>query len=116
MGFESLARLVYAMTAGAALCLQGVAAAAATEPKAQVQGDLPADLRAAVVHAVGDTDKPIENRFEARRRARDAAEDAITVLRSEGYYAYDVEPDLGDGDTPKPLVKIAPGPRFHLGQ
>ncbi|MBS0362227.1 MAG: outer membrane protein assembly factor, partial [Proteobacteria bacterium] len=61
------------------------------------------------------TDRPIENRFEARRRARDAAEDAIVVLRSEGYYAYDVEPDVGDGDNPKPLVKIVTGPRFHLG-
>jgi translocation and assembly module TamA len=68
-----------------------------------------------VVRAIGDTDKPIENRFEARRRAREAAEDAITVLRSEGYYAYDVEPDVGEGDAPKALVKVAPGPRFRLG-
>ncbi|HEY3947465.1 autotransporter assembly complex family protein [Phenylobacterium sp.] len=110
-----MARLVYAVAAGAALCLQGLCAAAA-EPKAQVQGDLPADLRAAVVRAVGDTDRPIENRFEARRRARDAAEDAIAVLRSEGYYAYDVQPDVGEGDTPRPLILITPGPRFHLGQ
>src|SRR6202000_146933 len=85
------------------------------EPKPQVQADLRADLRAAVTRAVGDTDKPIENRFEARRRAREAAEDAIAVLRSEGYYAYDVEPDVGDGDAPKALVKVAPGPRFILG-
>jgi translocation and assembly module TamA len=53
---------------------------------------------------VGETDRPIENRFEARRRAREAAEDAIAVLRSEGYYAYDVEPDVGEGDAPKALV------------
>ncbi|MBS0333021.1 MAG: outer membrane protein assembly factor [Proteobacteria bacterium] len=112
---ESLARLVYAVTAGAALWLQGLAVQAA-EPKAQVQGELPGDLRAEVVRAIGDTDRPIENRFEARRRARDAAEDATAVLRSEGYYAYDIEPDVGDGDTPRPVVKIAPGPRFHLGQ
>src|SRR6185312_9355442 len=115
-GFESLARLVYAVTAGAALCLQGLAAPAqAAEAKAQVEGALPPDLRAAVVRAIGDTDRPIENRFEARRRAREAAEDAITVLRSEGYYAYDVEPDVGEGDAPKALVKVAPGPRFVLG-
>ena len=77
---------------------------------------MPADLRAAVAHAVGDTERPIENRFEARRRAREAAEDAIAVLRSEGYYAYDVQPDVGEGDAPKALVKIAPGRRFVLGQ
>ncbi len=86
------------------------------EPKAQIEGDLTPDLRAAVTRAVGDTERPIENRFEARRRAREAAEDAITVLRSEGYYAYDVQPDVGEGDAPKALVKIAPGPRFKLGQ
>jgi len=112
-----LARLVYAVTAGAALCLQGLAAPAqAAEAKAQVEGTLPPDLRAAVVRAIGDTDRPIENRFEARRRAREAAEDAITVLRSEGYYAYDVEPDVGEGDAPKALVKVAPGPRFLFGR
>ena len=117
-----MARLRYALTAGAAFCLQGFLPSAALayagppEPKAQVDGDLPADLRTAVLRAVGDTDRPIENRFEARRRAREAAEDAISVLRSEGYYAYDVEPDVGEGDAPKALVKIAPGPRFVLGQ
>jgi translocation and assembly module TamA len=112
-----LARLIYAMTAGAALCLQGLPATAiAAEPKAQVEGALPPDLRTAVVHAVGDTDRAIENRFEARRRAREAAQDTIVVLRSEGYYAYDVEPDIGEGDAPKALVKVSPGPRFVLGQ
>ncbi|MFI4965994.1 MAG: autotransporter assembly complex family protein [Caulobacterales bacterium] len=111
-----MARLVYAVTAGAALVLQGLSTpAAAAEPKAQVEGALPPDLRAEVARVVGDTDKPVENRFEARRRALEAAEDAITVLRSEGYYAYDVQPDVGDGDAPMPLVKITPGPRFVLG-
>jgi len=110
-----LARLVY-VAAAAALASQGLpAAAVAAEPKAQIDGALPSDLRAAVARAVGETDRPIENRFEARRRAREAAEDAITVLRSEGYYAYEVEPDIGEGDAPRPVVKIAPGPRFVLG-
>ncbi|THD58462.1 autotransporter assembly complex family protein [Phenylobacterium sp.] len=111
-----MSRLVYAVGAGAALCLQGLAyPAEAAESKAQIEGTLAPDLRAAVIRAVGDTDRPIGNRFEARRRAREAAEDAIAVLRSEGYYAYDVEPDVGEGDAPKALVKIAPGPRFVLG-
>lgn len=109
------------MTAGATLCfpllgLGGFAAPAmAAEPKAQVEGELTADLRAVVVRAVGETDKPVENRFEAHRRAREASEDAIAVLRSEGYYAYDVEPDVGEGDAPLARVRIAPGPRFALG-
>ena len=112
-----MARLVYAVAAGAALSIQGFSTpASAAEPKAAIEGELTPDLRAEVMRAVGDTDRPIENRFEARRRAREAAEDAIAVLRSEGFYAYDVEPDVGEGDAPKAIVKIAPGPRFILGQ
>lgn len=111
-----MARLVYAVATGAALSLQSfVAPASAAEPKAVVQGELPPDLRTEIARAVGNADRPIENRFEARRRAREAAEDAIAVLRSEGFYAYDVEPDVGEGDAPKAIVKIAPGPRFVLG-
>ena len=105
-----MARLVYAVAASAALC----APAFAAQPRAAVEGDLAPDLRVAIVHAIGETDRPIENRFEARRRARDAAEDAVAVLRSEGYYAYDVQPDVGAEDAPAALVRIRPGPRFLL--
>jgi len=111
-----LARLVYAFAAGAVASIQAFSASdARADPKASIEGALDPDLKAEVTRAVGDTDRPIENRFEARRRARDAAEDAISVLRSEGYYAYDVEPDVGEGDTPKAVVRITPGPRFVLG-
>jgi translocation and assembly module TamA len=101
-----------------AACAQAIwttAAWAAAEPRAQVEGQLDPDLRAAIVRAIGDTDRPVDNRFEARRRARGAAEDAIAVLRSEAYYAYEVEPDVGEGDAPKPVVRIKPGPRFLMG-
>jgi translocation and assembly module TamA len=111
-----LARLVYAVAVGGALFVQGLSGAAwATEPKASIEGEVTPDLRAEIARAVGVADRPIENRFEARRRAREAAEDAIAVLRSEGFYAYDVEPDVGEGDAPKAVVKISPGPRFVLG-
>jgi translocation and assembly module TamA len=110
-----LSRWAYAVAASAALCAPAFASKAwAASPRATVEGELPADLHAAVVRAVGETDRPIENRFEARRRARDAAEDAIAVLRSEGYYAYVVEPEVGEGDAPQPVVRITPGPRFLL--
>ena len=90
--------------------------AVAAEPRAVVEGELDGDLRGAIQRAIGDTDDKIETRFEARRRARAAAEDAIAVLRSEGYYAYQVEPDVSEADPPRPLVLITPGPRFHLGE
>ena len=80
-----------------------------------MEGELDGQLRAAIQRAIGDTDDPIENRFEARRRARAAAEDAIAVLRSEGYYAYVVEPDVSETTPPEALVRISPGPLFRLG-
>ncbi|HEX5379560.1 MAG TPA: autotransporter assembly complex family protein [Phenylobacterium sp.] len=71
-------------------------------------------LKTQIVGAVGETDRPIENRFEARRRARQAGEDAIAVLRSEGYYAYEVEPDVTEADPPQPVVRVNPGKRFVI--
>lgn len=117
-GESSLGRLVYVVAASAALCIQAVAAPAraAQQPRAVIEGQLDPDLRAAIVRAIGETDRPIENRFEARRRARNAAEDAIAVLRSEGYYAYLVEPEVGEGDAPAAVVRITPGPRFAVAR
>jgi len=110
---SGLGRLLYAVAASAALCAPGLADAA--EPKATVQGEMDADLRATIQKVVGETDRPIENRFEARRRARAAAEDAIAVLRSEGYYGNQVEPDVSEADPPRPLIQIVPGPQFKIG-
>jgi translocation and assembly module TamA len=110
-------RQLFAAAAFAALTA-GLAAspAWAAQPKAVVQGEMDPELRAEIVRAIGESDRPVTNRFEARRRARQAAEDAITVLRSEGYYAYEVEPDIGEGDAPTPIVRVTPGPRFALAR
>ncbi|WP_367118748.1 autotransporter assembly complex family protein [Phenylobacterium sp.] len=108
-----MGRLLTAVAATAVICAPSAPAHA--EPRAQVEGDLEPNLRAAVRQAIGDADRPIENRFEARRRARTAAEDAIAVLRSEGYYAYSVEPDVTEAEPPHPVVRIDPGPRFAIG-
>ena len=111
----TLGRLVFAVAASAALCAQGAAGSArAAAPKAAVEGALSDSLRAAIGVAVGETDKPIENRFEARRRAREAAEDAVAVLRSEGYYANTVEADVTEAEPAQPIVKVTPGPRFRI--
>lgn len=108
-----MGRLLYAVAASAAFCAPGLADAA--EPKAVVQGDMDAELRTTIQRVIGDTDRPIENRFEARRRARAAAEDAIAVLRSEGYYANQVEAEVSEADPPRPIVQILPGRRFVVG-
>ncbi len=103
-------RLVVAVAASAALCVSGNARA--ESPRATVEGDLNTSLRNAIVNAIGVTDRPVANRFEARRRAVAAGEDAITVLRSEGYYGHDVEADVSDAEPPVAIVRIRPGPRF----
>jgi len=107
-----LGRLVLAVATAAAACAPALAFAA--QPRAVIEGDLDPVLRSEIIAEIGETDRPIDNRFEARRRARDAAETATAVLRSEGYYASQVEPDVGEGDTPTPRVRIMPGPRFTL--
>lgn len=88
------------------------AGAAAAEPRARVDGDLPDDLRDRIEDAVGDVDGPPGNRFQARRRARAAAENAQAVLRSEGYYGAAIEDDIEGEDPPIPVIRITPGERF----
>ena len=103
-------RLVVAVAASAAICVSGTARA--ESPRATVEGDISASLRTAIVNAIGQTDRPIANRFEARRRAVAAGESAIAVLRSEGYYGHQVEPDVSETEPPVAIVRIKPGPRF----
>jgi len=97
---------------GAASAPSGLMAA---ERKAVIQGVQEPGLLEAIEQAVGEDRSPPENRLEARRRARDAAENALALLRSEGYYAGSVEPDIGEGERPIPVVRIEPGPRFVFG-
>ncbi|MBN8528428.1 MAG: outer membrane protein assembly factor [Caulobacterales bacterium] len=99
----------------AALSLWAVCAlSAAAEPRAQIRGDLDGGLREQIIRAVGDAGDPPANRFEARRRAREAAAAAEALLRSEGYYQPELE-DLVEGETqPVAVIQITPGRRFLL--
>lgn len=107
-------RRYLAATACAIALVPGAALTA--EPRAKVQGDLPADLRGVIEGVIGEEDHPAENRFEARRRANTAAESSIAVLRSEGYYANTVEADVTDAAPPRAVLQIVPGPRFRMGE
>jgi translocation and assembly module TamA len=104
-------RLVFASTAIMLASLAGPAWA--DQAKASIEGVEDGGLRAAIERVVGRSKSSPKSRLEARRRAQSAAEDVVIVLRSEGYYDYEVTPDVA-GDPPKAVVKIAPGPRYLL--
>lgn len=84
------------------------------EPRAQIRGDVPADLRRQLERAIGETDDPPANRFEARRRARAAVEAAEALLRSEGYYQPVLEDVVEGEESPVAIVSVEPGRRFLL--
>jgi len=108
-----LKRLGFSLVCVSAVLAGGEALAA--ERQAQVQGVQDRTLRAEIERAITQEKAPPESRVEARRRARTAADSATALLRSEGYYDYDVEPDIvGEGDHPQPIVKIDPGPRSRV--
>src|SRR3954469_24551055 len=94
----------------AALIAAGHASAA--EPAASITGVEDRALREAIQRAMTEAKQPPRSRSEARRRARDAGDDAVAVLRSEGYYAYVVEPDVSEAAPPRAILKIPPGPIF----
>lgn len=106
------------MAAAALAALAGQASAQTL--KAAVQGVADAELREQIERAVGESKSTPETRFEARRRAREAAEDAIAALRTQGYYGYEVQPDVIDrdeddgGEPPQGVLIIKPGPRFRF--
>lgn len=99
-----------------AVCAHMLAANAAHADvaKAIVRGEMPESLREAIVIAVGEAERPPASRLEARRRAQDAGEDAIAVLRSQGYYAYVVEPDVTDATPAQSVIDVFPGPQFVI--
>jgi len=87
----------------------------ALEREAAVEGVADKALRAEIEKAVGDAKAPPESRIEARRRAKAAADSAIALLRSEGYYDYTVTPQIGEGEHPQPTIVIDTGPRSVVG-
>ncbi len=91
-------------------------AAVAAQPKAEIRGDVDAELRRRLEQAVGQVDEAPANRFEARRRARSAMEAAQALLRSEGYYQPTLQDDVEGEEKPVAVVTVMPGRRFELSE
>ena len=77
-----------------------------------IEGVTERPLRQAIERYVGQVKRAPQSRVQARRRAEEAAQDALVVLRSEGYYDAVATPDLAAGDKPRPLVRVELGMRF----
>ena len=93
-----------------------LASTATADPRAQIRGEMDAELRAQLVRAVGEVDGAPSNRFEARRRARGALEAAEALLRSEGYYQPELEDVVEGEEAPVAVVNVNPGRRFELAE
>jgi len=103
------------LLAGVALC--AVAGQAfADVPRADIRGELPTDLRRQLERAVGTAKEAPASRFEARRRARTAVQNATDLLRSEGYYQPVVEDDVEGEERAVAVIRVVPGQRFNLDQ
>jgi translocation and assembly module TamA len=57
----------------------------AEEPSATITGVEDKALREAILRVLTQSKAAPQSRAEARRRARDAGEDVVAVLRAEGY-------------------------------
>ena len=113
MALRRSALAASALALSAALACGSMAWAA--ERKAAISGeDIPAELREAIVDAIGEVEGPPGSRLEARRRANAAGVDAKAVLESWGYYDHLVEPNVIDDEPGRPVVKITPGPRSRI--
>ena len=81
---------------------------------AAVEGVADNALRTQIQLAVGEVRAPPRSPLEARRRAVDAARDAVALLRSEGYYEATATPDIAPAGPPRSIVRISAGRRFKL--
>ena len=105
-------RLRSGLLGAAAVVLGAPGLAHADVAKARIEG-VTGELKRSIERVVGTTRNKPETRYVAERRANEAAESAVIVLRSEGYYDYEVTPDV-ESEPLQPVVKIATGPRFAI--
>jgi translocation and assembly module TamA len=104
-----------AAAAAFALALALGTSAWADEPRARIDGVADPRLLAELREAIGRVREAPLSRLDARRRANEAAERAVVVLRSEGYYQAELTPDVTDSDPPQAVLTVNLGQRFLFG-
>jgi translocation and assembly module TamA len=86
----------------------------AAAPSATVEGLTDGALRSQIEQAVGESKTAPRDSQEARRRAAQAARDAVSLLRSEGWYDGAAQADLAAAASGRAVVRVTAGPRFRL--
>jgi len=121
-GTRSLARLVYARTAGgppsAIRALFGRRTCTARNPRRRSKENAANPNLSDEIGAGGRRHDRHEKPFAARRAPAMAAEDASPCCWSErATTPMTVEPEVGEGEAPKALCEgVSPGQRFALGK
>ncbi len=108
-----------------ALCLSGQTSYAA-EPLVKIEGNLPAPLKDLLRDVLGEAETSPRSLAQARRRVKKAAESAMSVMRSQGYYGAIIDariteaPSIKDDKDaaprtqPQGVLNITTGPQFTL--
>jgi len=73
-------------------CIIGFASsnAFADVPLANIEGDLPDNVKTLLMEVLGKVDNPARSLAQARRRVVKANESALSVMRSQGYYGAEI--------------------------
>lgn len=117
-----LKQIFIVLIGAAALCFTGHASYAA-EPLAKIEGDLPAPLKDLLRDVLGEAEAPPRSLAQARRRVQKAAESAMSVMRSQGYYGAIIDAriieapsveDTAQRTPPQGVLNIITGPLFTL--
>ena len=120
-----LKQIFIVLIGATALCFTGQASYAA-EPLAKIEGDLPAPLKDLLRNVLGEAEAPPRSLAQARRRVKKAAESAMSVMRSQGYYSAIIDariievPSVKDDKNtvqrtpPQGVLNITTGPQFTL--
>ena len=85
-------------------------------PAVAIDGVADGALRALIEQAAAEPGPAPRSAPEGRRRATEAARDALALLRSEGYYDAAAEPGLLPGGGIRPRLRITLGTRFKLAR
>lgn len=83
-------------------------------PLAHIEGIGNPDLEAALYAVLGDSKAAPDDDIALRRDLRTARDRAMRFLRASGYYAAEIEAELGESR--RPVLTITTGPVFRFGQ